>query len=76
MNTEMRQTLTVMLSAIALGSFAVLAMRKLAAAPGRAAMRDVRVAGPENMADPPEDWDIVDEQADESFPASDPPGNY
>lgn len=36
----------------------------------------VRPAGPESMRDPPKHWDEVDEQADESFPASDPPGNY
>lgn len=36
----------------------------------------VRDAGPENMAFPPQDWDTIDQQADESFPASDPPGNY
>ena len=36
----------------------------------------VRPAGPESMRDPPKHWDDVDEQADESFPASDPPGNY
>lgn len=33
----------------------------------------VRSAGPEAMRDPPKDWDKVDQAADESFPASDPP---
>ena len=33
----------------------------------------VRPAGPESMRDPPKEWDKVDEAADESFPASDPP---
>jgi hypothetical protein len=38
---------------------------------------DVRDAGPESMADEPaREWTTVDEQGDESFPASDPPGNY
>ncbi|GAA0266736.1 hypothetical protein GCM10009127_02870 [Alteraurantiacibacter aestuarii] len=37
----------------------------------------VRDAGPEAMADPPvREWTKVDEQGDESFPASDPPANY
>lgn len=36
----------------------------------------VRSAGPRHMEDPPRDWDMVDEEADESFPASDPPANY
>lgn len=34
----------------------------------------VRDAGPQNGL--AQDWDRVDEQSDESFPASDPPSNY
>jgi hypothetical protein len=36
----------------------------------------VRPAGPETMKMPPRGWSKTDEEADESFPASDPPGNY
>ncbi len=32
-----------------------------------------RSAGPAGMRDTPPDWDKVDQAADESFPASDPP---
>ncbi|MFT5776315.1 hypothetical protein [Hyphomonas sp.] len=39
-------------------------------------VRVIRPAGPENMENPPEEWDEVDQESDESFPASDPPGNY
>ena len=37
---------------------------------------EVRPAGPEAQEFPPAKWDKVDEEMDESFPASDPPGNY
>lgn len=36
----------------------------------------VRDAGPEQMRNPPRKWTREDEESDESFPASDPPGNY
>ncbi len=36
----------------------------------------VREAGPDQMRDPPRNWDRVDEMSDESFPASDPPATY
>jgi hypothetical protein len=53
--------------------------------PGQAALADnlgagavshsgaARHAGPDAMRDPPETWERVDQAADESFPASDPP---
>lgn len=38
---------------------------------------DIRDAGPEAMRDPPQgEWTETDEDLDESFPASDPPGGY
>ena len=38
--------------------------------------KEVRPAGKKAMKNPPRTWNIVDEQSDESFPASDPPANY
>ncbi|MCR9179333.1 MAG: hypothetical protein NXH71_03765 [Erythrobacteraceae bacterium] len=38
---------------------------------------DVRDAGPRAMRDQPKrEWTEVDEDSDQSFPASDPPGGY
>ncbi len=36
----------------------------------------VRPAGPNGAGVDPKKWDRVDEESDESFPASDPPSNY
>lgn len=36
----------------------------------------VRDAGPTAMRDKPDSWGKVDEESDQSFPASDPPANY
>ena len=44
--------------------------------PEEAPETEIRPAGPGAMENPPETWDEVDEEGDESFPASDPPGNY
>ena len=38
--------------------------------------KKVRDAGPDAMQNPPKRWNDVDQQSDESFPASDPPANY
>ncbi len=65
--------------ALMLGVFiptAFLAIRLLTNGGKRTGMPEVRDAGPDNMQAPPRKWDIVDQTVDESFPASDPPGNY
>lgn len=62
------------LSGLALG-FALKGLCNTARPPAPAGSR-IRSAGPEEMIDPPRNWNIVDEQGDESFPASDPPANY
>lgn len=38
--------------------------------------QNIRPAGKESQKNPPKDWDDVDEELDETFPASDPPANY
>ena len=37
---------------------------------------EVRPAGPHGAGVDPQEWDIVDEESDESFPASDAPSHY
>ena len=37
---------------------------------------DIVPSSPEKLRDPDKHWDKTDEEGDESFPASDPPGNY
>lgn len=64
----------VFLAGLALG-FALKAMCEPRRRPAPAGSR-IRAAGRREMKDPPRNWDIVDEQGDESFPASDPPSNY
>ncbi|RDW12823.1 hypothetical protein [Paracoccus thiocyanatus] len=51
-------------------------MGRPAPRPKKESEPDIRPAGRRQMGNPPRNWDIVDEQSDESFPASDPPGNY
>lgn len=69
---------------LAAGIFAVSRLRKAgkrnaAFAPDQPhdSYRDIRDAGPAAMRDKPlREWTRTDEDLDESFPASDPPGGY
>lgn len=38
--------------------------------------KEVRPAGPQGAGVDPKEWDKVDEESDESFPASDAPSRY
>lgn len=74
------------LMALGAGAYALTRRKNAAQAGGGAAFADdqpakaqdaVRDAGPEAMRDPPvRPWSQVDEESDQSFPASDPPANY
>ncbi|MXO48107.1 hypothetical protein GRI69_07545 [Erythrobacter vulgaris] len=69
---------------MAAGAFAASCMRKTrkrnaAYAPDQPheSYLDIRDAGPDAMRDAPRrEWTEIDEDLDESFPASDPPGGY
>jgi hypothetical protein len=58
------------------GGLYTLLFRGQGTAKPRKAMPHQRSAGPEAMKDPPRSWDKVDQAADESFPASDPPAYH
>ena len=72
-----------LLGLAALAGVGVLAYRAMkkretgaAQAQPSAPTQPVRDAGPEHMRDEPRKWGRTDQRADESFPASDPPGTY
>jgi hypothetical protein len=73
MNVSMGTAVLVATGAVATWALMRRSSRNASSMP---AMQTVRNAGPEEMALPPRNWDIVDETVDESFPASDPPGTY
>lgn len=65
-----------MIAGLAVATLAMFSMLMRRRAEMEADYIPIRAAGPENMRFTPKDWDIIDEQVDQSFPASDPPGNY
>lgn len=72
---SMLRSLTLGVAVATLGLLAqrALAEHKTVRAHKKRALEPVRPAGPEAMDAPPKSWDRVDQAADESFPASDPP---
>jgi len=73
MNVQQTRTSALIGVSIAIIAGASVAAIGLKERRARRAFQPVRNAGPENMANPPEEWDAVDQTVDESFPASDPP---
>ncbi|PTE20465.1 hypothetical protein C5F48_17385 [Cereibacter changlensis JA139] len=73
--SDNRSSAVMIASAVVLGAFGALAVRQLMKS-DRGGFREIRNAGTRSMQTPPRDWDETDEELDESFPASDPPGNY
>ncbi|MBV0913201.1 hypothetical protein [Anianabacter salinae] len=71
-----RHVLIFLAGAATFGALSSLVHRARRPASRASAGDHVRNAGPSEMRDPPRNWSRVDEQGDESFPASDPPGNY
>ncbi|MFD1913095.1 hypothetical protein [Halodurantibacterium flavum] len=65
-----------LLTLVGLGYLASRHLQRLVDEQARAAGNDVRQAGREDMRNPPKQWDKLDEELDQSFPASDPPANY
>lgn len=67
---------TIAVGAALAAAGAMLARMSLRRKRAARAVPPVRDAGREAMENPPRTWDAVDEAADESFPASDPPAKY
>ena len=75
--TFSRGTLVLIALGLAVATYELMPRQARASGTKSAFHPPVRNAGPEAMTLPVRrKWDIVDEAADESFPASDPPGTY